>query len=108
MSAPTGGAQYATQEVHALESGATYRLTAQVRAAGVFSGAATLRVIHGGSPGAEYGRSQTTSADWTTLEVTFRVDQPSILVEVGFLEGANAGAVAWFDEVTLTLVHGAE
>lgn len=102
-------ATYATQGVRALQPGETYRLTALVRTAGLYRGAATLRVaapdVAPAAAPAVYARAETASLEWTELELTFQAPGPSLAIDVGFPDGGPPGAVAWVDEVRLSLVE---
>jgi tetratricopeptide (TPR) repeat protein len=105
---PTG-TRYASQEVRNLRPGATYRVTARARAAGLALGAATVRAAAvqprgraADAPREVYASAGTRSLDWMPIELTFVAPHATVAIELGFPDGAEAGAVAWFDEVALT------
>jgi O-antigen ligase/tetratricopeptide (TPR) repeat protein len=102
------GTRYAAQLVTGLRPGESYRLSALVRTKDLRDGSAVLRVLSRVPPGESAGesvaaiaRTATRSEEWLTLELPFVAQDAAASVEIGFPEGANRGATAWFDEVTL-------
>jgi tetratricopeptide (TPR) repeat protein len=100
--------RYAAQLVTGLQPASTYRLRARVRTQNVAEGHAVLRIVGSGQPAPNGGRAVSTWAqaetnrpDWSALDLTFVARGTSASVDIGFPEGAERGAVAWFDEVTL-------
>jgi hypothetical protein len=100
--------RYAAQLVTGLQPSTTYRLRAMVRTQNVVDGRAVLRILGSGQPTtggsravSTWAQAETRRPDWSTLDLTFVARGTSASVDIGFPEGAERGAVAWFDEVTL-------
>lgn len=108
-----GGSRYAAQRVTGLRPGQEYRLSARVRTQDARDGPAIARVLSRvpGRPGSgpivtALARAETRTDAWTTVAVTFVAHDVAASVEVGFPEGSNRGATAWFDEVTVAAADG--